>query len=129
MRLATVLGLGVLGIILAAPAQALTISNTDDDSHTVTIKIGGDSTELVVEPQMAVEAPCASGCTVELESGEQYEMHGGEEVSIEGGVIFVDAVPGGEDDDDDKAAIGDPDQPDNEAQDSAAAPSDAPQPQ
>jgi hypothetical protein len=103
MRLATVLG--ALGIILAAPAQALTISNTDDDPHTVKIKTSGDSTELVVEPQKAVEAACASGCIVELASGEKYEMNGGEEVSIEGGVIFVDAVPGG---DDDTAAIGDP---------------------
>jgi hypothetical protein len=124
MRLANILGLGVLGIILAAPAQALTISNTDDDPHTVKIKTGGDSTELVVEPQKAVEAPCASGCTVELANGEQYEMNGGEEVSIEGGVIFVDAVPGGGDDGD-TAASGDP----NQAQDRAAVPSDAPQPQ
>lgn len=93
MRIATILGLGVLGMILAAPAQALTISNTDDKSHTVTIKTAGDSSELVVEPQKAIEAPCASGCTVELENGEKYEMKGGEEVSIEGGVIFVDTVP------------------------------------
>jgi len=72
MRLATVFGLGVLGMILAAPAQALTISNTDDKPHTVTIKTAGDSAQLVVEPQKAVEAPCASGCTVELENGDQY---------------------------------------------------------
>jgi hypothetical protein len=100
MRIAAILGLGVLGMLMAAPAQALTISNTDDDAHTVIIKTGGDSTQLVVEPQNAVEAPCASGCTVELENGEQYEMHGGEEVSIEGGTMFVDTVPPSEDDDD-----------------------------
>jgi hypothetical protein len=95
MRLATVFGLGVLGMILAAPAQALTISNTDDKPHTVTIKTAGDSAQLVVEPQKAVGAPCASGCTVELENGDQYEMKDGWEVSIEGGVIFVDTVPEG----------------------------------
>jgi hypothetical protein len=127
MRIATVLGLGVLGILLAAPAQALTISNTDDDSHTITVKTGGDSTELVIEPQKAVQAPCASGCTVELENGEQYEMNGGEEVSIEGGIIFVDAIPGGDDDDDTAALPAEPD--DAEPHDSAAAPSEAPQPQ
>lgn len=93
MRIAIILGLGVLGMLLAPPAQALTISNTDTDSHTITVKTGGDSTELVVEPDKVVEAPCASGCTVELENGEQYEMKGGEEVSIEGGIMFVDAVP------------------------------------
>ncbi len=122
MKIATVLGLGVLGMLFILPAQALTISNTDPDPHTVTVKTGGDSTELVVEPQMAVEAPCAAGCTVELENGEIYDMNGGEEVSIEGGIIFVDTVPGS--DDDDTAAIGE----DAESQDSAEAPSkDAPQ--
>lgn len=129
MRIATVLGLGVLGMLFILPAQALTISNTDPDPHTVTVKTGGDSTELVVEPEMAVEAPCGAGCTVELENGEQYEMKGGEEVSIEGGAIFVDAVPGSDDDeadDDDTAALGDPDAPsDDEPDDNAAAPSDA----
>jgi len=123
MRIATILGLGVLGMLFTLPAQALTISNTDPDPHTVTVKTGGDSTELVVEPQMAVEPPCAAGCTVELENGEQYEMKGGEEVSIEGGIIFVDAVPGNEDDDDDAAALGDPGEPSNATLgDSAEAP-------
>ena len=123
MRIATILGLGVLGMLFTLPAQALTISNTDPDPHTVTVKTGGDSTELVVEPQMAVEPPCAAGCTVELENGEQYEMKGGEEVSIEGGIIFVDAVPGNEDDDDDAAALGDPGEPSNATPgDSAEAP-------
>ena len=96
MRIAIFVGLGVLGIFLAPPAQALTISNADPDTHTITVKTGGDSTELVVEPDKSVAAPCASGCTVLLENGEKYEMKGGEEVSIEGGIIFVDAVPGGE---------------------------------
>jgi len=128
MKIATVLGLGVLGMLFILPAQALTISNTDPDPHTVTVKTGGDSTELVVEPQMAVEAPCAAGCTVELENGEIYDMNGGEEVSIEGGIIFVDTVPGSGDDDD-TVAIGESGE-DAESQDSAEAPSkDAPQAQ
>jgi len=99
MRTVSILGLGVLGMFFALPAQALTISNTDQDSHTVTVKTGSDSTELTIAPETAVEPPCQSGCTVELENGEQYEMKGGEEASIESGVIFVDAAPGGADDD------------------------------
>ena len=129
MRTVTVLGLGVVGMFLALPAQALTISNTDPDPHTITVKTGSDSTELTIAPETAVEPPCQSGCTVELENGEQYEMHGGEEVSIESGVIFVDATPGSEDDD----ATGATDQGepvDAAPEDSAAAPSaDAPQAQ
>jgi len=99
MRTVSILGLGVLGMFFALPAQALTISNTDPDSHTITVKTGSDSTELTIAPETAVEPPCQSGCTVELENGEQYEMKGGEEASIESGVIFVDAAPGGADDD------------------------------
>ena len=131
MRIATILGLGVLGMLFSLRAQALTISNTDPDPHTVTIKAGSDSTELIVEPQMAVEPPCAAGCSIELENGEQYEMKGGEEVSIEGGIIFVDAIPGSEDDAADAAALGDPGEPSDAAPtDSAEAPSEsAPQAQ
>ncbi|MFO7478434.1 MAG: hypothetical protein R6X03_08845 [Methyloceanibacter sp.] len=94
MRIATILGLGVLGTFLAAPAQALTISNIDNDSHTVTIKIGGDSTELVVGPQASIEAACEAGCMVELANGEKYQLQGDEEIAIEGGIIFVDAAKG-----------------------------------
>ena len=104
MRIAAILGLGVLGFLIAPPAQALTISNIDPKPHTVTIKAGGDSTELTIAPDTAVEPPCASGCTIELDNGELYEMTGGEQVSIEGGVIFVDVAPGG--DAEDHAAVG-----------------------
>jgi hypothetical protein len=93
MRIAAILGLGVLGFLIAPPAQALTISNIDPKAHTVTIKAGSDSTELTIAPDTAVEPACASGCTIVLENGELYEMSGGEQVSIEGGVIFVDVAP------------------------------------
>jgi hypothetical protein len=48
----------------------------------------------MIEPQKTVEAPCVSGCTLELDNGEIYEMKGGEQAAIEGGVLFVDAVTG-----------------------------------
>jgi hypothetical protein len=118
MRTVSILGLGVLGVFFALPAQALTISNTDPDPHTITVKTGSDSTELTIAPETAVEPPCQSGCTVELENGEQYEMKGGEEASIESGVIFVDAAPGGSDDADDATGATDPGEP------AAAAPED-----
>lgn len=98
MRTITVLGLGALGVMLALPAEALTISNADPKPQTITVKTGSDSAELTIAPEAAVEPPCQSGCTVELENGDLYEMKGGEEASIESGALFVDAVPGGEDD-------------------------------
>jgi hypothetical protein len=93
MRIAAVLGLGVLGFLVALPAQALTISNTDPKPHTVTVKAGGDSADVTIQPDAAAEPACQSGCTVVLENGEQFELKGDEEASIEGGTLFVDVVP------------------------------------
>jgi hypothetical protein len=115
--------LGVLAILFALPAEALTISNADPDPHTITVTVGGDSKELTIEPDTEVDAPCEKGCKVELESGEQYDLQGGETVSIEGGVIFLDNAPELEDGDDSTAAV--PDGPSDEkpgAGDSAEAP-------
>src|SRR3990172_242039 len=99
MRIVGILGLGVVGVLFSHPAEALTISNADPDPHTVTVTVGGDSKQLTIEPEKEVEPPCDKGCTVQLENGEQYEMKGGEQVSIEDGVMFVDTVPGIEDED------------------------------
>jgi hypothetical protein len=91
MRIVTVLGLSVLGLFTAVPAQALTISNTDSDPRTLTVESGGESKALTIEPQASAEPPCKP-CTIVLENGERYEMEGGEQVAIEDGAIFVDAV-------------------------------------
>jgi hypothetical protein len=99
MRTVSILSLGVLGVLFALPAKALTISNTDSDSHTITVTINGDSKDLTVEPQAEVDPPCDKGCTVGLESGEQYEMKGDESASIEDGTLFVDSAPSAEEDD------------------------------
>jgi len=104
MRVASILCVGVLTMLFAASAEALTITNSDADSHKITVKVGGDAKELTIEPQTEVDPPCDKGCTVELESGEQYELKGGEQASIEDGVLFVDAAPGAGGD----AATGDP---------------------
>jgi hypothetical protein len=94
MRIAAVLGFGVLGLLIAPPAQALTVSNLDPKPHTVTVKSGGDSTKVTIEPDMAAEPACASGCTIELENGELYDLKGGEQASIEGGVLYIDVARG-----------------------------------
>jgi hypothetical protein len=93
MRVASIFCVGVL-MLFAVPAEALTITNSDADSHKITVKVGGDAKELTIAPQTEVDPPCDKGCTVELESGEQYEMQGGEQASIEDGVLFVDAASG-----------------------------------
>lgn len=91
MRSVRVLGLGLLGLLSALPAQALTITNTDSDPRTVTVKAGSDSNALTIESGKTAEPQCKP-CTIELENGELYEMDGGEQVVIEDGVIFIDGV-------------------------------------
>jgi hypothetical protein len=98
MRIVTSLALGTLGVLLALPAKALTISNSDPKPHTITVKSGSDSSELTIAPEQAAQPSCQSGCTIELENGDLYELKGGEEASIDGGALFVDVVPGIDDD-------------------------------
>jgi len=93
MRFVSTAALGALVLLCTAPAQALTISNIDPDPHTITVTAAGSSQELKVEPQKEVEAPCSEGCKVKLENGEEYELEGGDAVSIEDGVIFIDHSP------------------------------------
>ena len=101
MRLGSFLLASVAGLLFALPASALTISNEDPDPHTITVTAGTDTKQVTVEPDQQVDAVCAAGCMLELENGEQYQMQGGETVSIEDGVIFVDAAPGSDNDDGD----------------------------
>jgi hypothetical protein len=93
MRFVAIAGLGALGLLYAGSAQALTISNEDANPHTITVTAGGDSKQLTIEPEKEVDAPCSDGCKVKLENGEEYDLKGGEGVSIEDGVIFVDSSP------------------------------------
>lgn len=94
MRIVTSLALGALATLFALPAEALTISNVDPKPHTITVKQGNDSTELTIAPAQAVQPSCQSGCTIQLENGDLYELKGGEEASIDSGALFVDSVPG-----------------------------------
>lgn len=87
------IGVGVMILLCAAPAQALTISNIDPKPHTVTVMAGSDSKELTIEAEKEADAPCSDGCKVKLENGDVYELKGGETVSIEDGVMYVDHSP------------------------------------
>jgi hypothetical protein len=95
----TGLCLGLSSLVAISPAEALTISNSDPQAHTITVTAGNDTKELTVAPDQDVDAACADGCKVKLENGEEYDLKGSEEVSIEGGVIFVDSSPDADDED------------------------------
>lgn len=83
MRFVGIAGLGVLGVICATPAFALSILNVDPDPHTITVTVGSDTKQLTLAPEKEVDAPCGDGCKVKLENGEEYDLKGGEAISIE----------------------------------------------
>ena len=93
MRFVGPAAFGALVLLCTAPAQALTISNIDPKPHKITVIAGGSSNELTVEAENQVDAACSDGCKVKLQNGDEYELKGGETVSIEGGVLFVDHSP------------------------------------
>jgi len=93
MRVVVPAAFGTLVLLCTAPAQALTISNIDPKPHKITVIAGGSSNELTVEAENQVDAACSDGCKVKLQNGDEYELKGGETVSIEDGVLFVDHSP------------------------------------
>jgi hypothetical protein len=93
MRFVGPASLGALVLLCTAPAQALTISNIDSKPQKITVIAGGSSNELTVEPEKQVEPECSGGCKVKLGNGDEYELKGGETVSIEEGALFVDHSP------------------------------------
>ena len=104
MRVASIFCVGVLTMLFAAPAEALTITNSDADSHKITVKVGGDAKELTIKPQTEVDPPCDKGCTVESVSNAYPAHQAGTLPSIVVGLLFVHPAPGAAAD----AATGDP---------------------
>jgi hypothetical protein len=111
MRVVGILGLGLMAALFTFPAEALTITNTDSNPATIKVIIGNDSKEMTIEPDAKVEPACDKGCIVELDNGDQYQMQGGEEASIEGGMLFYDSVPGADDEDYPDVDVTNPDGP------------------
>ncbi len=88
------LSLSLAVLLAASSAHALTITNQDSDAHKVKIIKGNDNKELTIASQAKADADCKGGCIVELEdSGDKYDMKGPESISIQDGVIYVDADP------------------------------------
>lgn len=121
MKVVNVLGLGLVAALFASPAAALTVTNNDSDAVTINVIVDGEGTEQSIEPGASVEPACEKGCVIELESGDQYEMKGDEDASIEDGALYVDEAPGVPEDEYPNVDTPDSDQPESDA------PADAPQ--
>jgi hypothetical protein len=111
MRVVNILGLGLVAAVFASPAAALTITNNDPDKVTINVIIDGKGTKQSIEPGASVEPACEKGCVIELESGEQYEVKGDEQASIDEGVLFFDVLPEVPESEYPNVDVPDPDQP------------------
>lgn len=80
------------GLVLAAafPAQALKLTNRDATEQKMTIQENTGAREQTLKPSETMEGFCASGCTIRMQDGEEYEFDGNEVVSIEEGLMFLD---------------------------------------
>lgn len=89
-RLSTA-ALAVLAMF-AAPANALTLTNSDDQTYEVTVVHGeGDASATLIELQGGANVAdiCEDGCTIQLDNGVEMSFNGDEIVSIQDGEFVL----------------------------------------
>jgi len=93
LRLAqTVVLIGVMASVAAAQA-AVTITNRDDQDHTVTIIEGDKRTEHVLKPSQTLTGVCEKGCNLRLDNDDEddpYLLKPDVAVSIEDGILYYE---------------------------------------
>lgn len=77
-------------------AFAITLTNRDTADQKLIVIEGDKQSELVIKAGEKLEL-CQKSCVIRLPDGEDYEFEGGELVSLEEGLLFLDTP-------DDKAA-------------------------
>lgn len=78
-----------LAAAAATGAHAATVTNLDDDEHTIVVSEGGTQTEMNIGPGETIEI-CPSGCFVTMPNGDREVLTGSETLEIEAsrGKIF-----------------------------------------
>jgi hypothetical protein len=76
------------GLLVAASAQALTLTNRDLSEHWLQIYEGEEGSTVLLQPGQTKESFCLSGCTIMLDEDE-VEFAGDENVAIERGTLVI----------------------------------------
>lgn len=84
------------GMLMTAPADALTITNNDPVKQTITIIEGDKASNLSLDPGESGGQLCQSGCVIRMKNGDEYDFEGVEVVVIEGDVLYLEEVPQGD---------------------------------
>ena len=94
-ELSVIAALVFVGVSLATPAAAVSVTNRDDKEHRITVleEDGSKKIEHVLKPNQVLENICLKGCIIRLNDSEEdeYELvEGTEVVSIEDGYLYYD---------------------------------------
>ncbi len=78
--------------MLAVPANALTLTNTDETIYSIELVIGqGDANvqQMALHAGQTVDDICYSGCTIRLSNGAEQSFEGDEIVTIRDGAFAL----------------------------------------
>lgn len=83
-------------VLMAVPAQAVSVTNKDDKDHKLTIVEGDNKQDLLLKPNGVLDAVCPKGCVLQLGDGEddKYVLEGTETVTIEDDKLYDDSPDG-----------------------------------
>jgi hypothetical protein len=80
-------------VSFAAAEAAVTVTNRDDQDHTVTIIEGEKRTEHVLKPSQTLTGVCEKGCNLRLDNDDEddpYLLKPDVAVSIEDGILYYE---------------------------------------
>jgi len=69
-------------LLMASQAQAMSVTNRDDDAAMVTIIVGDQEMMYEVAPGETLEDLCNTGCTAIFGNGEELSLSGTETIQI-----------------------------------------------
>ncbi len=88
MRLA--LTLATIALLAFSPAAfGISLTNRDSANQKLIVIEGDKQSEILIKPGEKLEL-CPKSCVIKLPDGEDYEFDGGEIVSLEEGLLFLD---------------------------------------
>lgn len=82
--------LSIAASLVATTASAVTVTNLDDETRTVTVVEGETKQDHVVKPGAVLDGICREGCLIRLGPGDNdlYSLEGPEVTTIENGQLW-----------------------------------------
>lgn len=83
----------IAALLMTSAANAATITNRSDKDVKITITEGPSRQDEFLPSGKMIDGVCRKGCIIRLNdnSKDEYELHGSESVSVEGGFLYYDS--------------------------------------